>query len=522
MKLSAIKPISRVLASELAVTALLLFGVSVVVFAILYLAPGDPLNVLLEGQSPRSELALGMREALGVPRTWYGQYAAWFGKMLQGNFGNSIRTGLPVVPELARVGVNTLYLTLGSLVLTLLIAVPIAVHTAAHGDTAGNTAATIGAYILSAVPVFWFGYIVVYVFIHKFGMFPLISGTATKQAQAWLYFLVPIFVLGTASGTLSEVIRHLREELSRVLAEDYIRTARAKGALVWRHAFKEGFLIPVTEIVSAKIPFLLGGAVIVEQVFNWPGMGRMAWQAAQNRDYPAIMGIAPVCAAVLRLGTDFLGRDLQARLILGIQAYFLPGLLAITISVVAGSVLGILAGYRGGWSDTIITYFDNLLDSFPRLVLILLVIASFKPDIYYVMVVVGITGMPVIANLIAGKIAFLRQTNFIEAAHALGLPAHTVILKHILWFNCRAALVIQATLGMGEAILVETSLSYLGFGVQEPTPSWGNMVQAGANYFLQGNFWPSTAPALAILATILGFQLLGDGLNNLLEGKRGK
>ncbi len=293
MKLAAIKPVSRVLARELAVTALLLFGVSVVVFAILYLAPGDPLNVLLEGQSPRSELALGMREALGVPRTWYGQYAAWFGKMLQGNFGNSIRTGLPVLPELARVGVYTLTLTLGSLALTLLIAVPIAVHTAAHGDTAGNTAATIAAYILSAVPVFWFGYIVVYVFIHQFGMFPLISGTAVKQEHAWLYFLVPIFVLGIASGTLSEMIRHLREELSRVLAEDYIRTARAKGAPVWRHAFKEG---------SAKIPFLLGGAVIVEQVFNWPGMGRMAWQAAQDRDFPVIMGIALVAAAFVRFG----------------------------------------------------------------------------------------------------------------------------------------------------------------------------------------------------------------------------
>ena len=88
MKLAAIKPVSRVLARELGITALLLFGVSVVVFAILYLAPGDPLNVLLEGQSPRSELALGMREALGIPRTWYGQYAAWFGKMVQGNFGS--------------------------------------------------------------------------------------------------------------------------------------------------------------------------------------------------------------------------------------------------------------------------------------------------------------------------------------------------------------------------------------------------------------------------------------------------
>jgi peptide/nickel transport system permease protein len=220
------------------------------------------------------------------------------------------------------------------------------------------------------------------------------------------------------------------------------------------------------------------------------------------------------------LGTDFLGRDLQSRLIIGIQAYFLPGLLAIVISVAGGAVLGVLAGYKGGWLDVVVTYFANLLDSFPRLVLILLVIAAFKADIYYVMVVVGITGMPSTANLVAGKIGFLRQKNFIEAAHALGLPAHTVILKHILWFNCRALLVIQATLGMAEAILVETSLSYLGFGVQEPTPSWGNMVQAGANYFLQGRFWPSTAPALAILAAILGFQLLGDGLNNLLEGKR--
>ena len=213
MKLAAIKPVSRVLARELGITVLLLVGVSVVVFAILHLAPGDPLNVLLEGQSPRSALALGMREALGVPQTWYGRYAAWFGKMLQGDFGNSIRTGLPVLPELARVGVNTLYLTLGSLALTLLIAVPIAVHTAAHGDTAGNTVATLGAYVFSAVPVFWFGYIVVYVFIHQFGMFPLISGTATKQTHAWLYFLVPIFVLGIASGTLAEMIRHLREEI---------------------------------------------------------------------------------------------------------------------------------------------------------------------------------------------------------------------------------------------------------------------------------------------------------------------
>jgi len=182
----------------------------------------------------------------------------------------------------------------------------------------------------------------------------------------------------------------------------------------------------------------------------------------------------------------------------------------------------VTAGYRGGRWDTAITYFNNLVDSFPRLVLILLVIAAFKPDIWYIMLVVGVTNVPAVASHIKGKILFLKQKNFIEADIALGLPASTIILKHILWHNCRSILIIQATLGMGEAILMETSLSYLGFGVQEPTPSWGNMVQAGASYFLKGQFWPSTAPALAILFTILGFHLLGDGLNNILEGKRNK
>jgi peptide/nickel transport system permease protein len=155
-------------------------------------------------------------------------------------------------------------------------------------------------------------------------------------------------------------------------------------------------------------------------------------------------------------------------------------------------------------------------------VLILLVVAAFKPDIYYIMLVVGLTNVPLVASHIRGKILFLKEKNFIEADTALGLPTRTIILKHILWQNCRSLLIIQATLGMAEAILMETSLSYLGFGVQEPLPSWGNMVQAGANYFMQGKFWPSTAPALAILVTILGFHLLGDGLNNILEEKKGK
>ena len=303
MRPAAIKAILLALVREVALTALLLLGVSAVVFAILHLSPGDPFGILLEGQLPGEDVRAGFREALGLPKAWYAQYLSWLGNILRGNFGRSIRTGLPVLGEIVRVGPSTLALTLGSLLITLLIAVPIALRAALRGETALTWSLTMLAYIASALPVFWLGYLVIYVFIHRFGMFPLVSGSWKTQEHAFLYFMVPILVLGIGNGTMSEVIRYLREEMSRVMAEDYIRAARAKGASVWGHAFKEGFLIPVTEIVASKIPFIIGGAVIVEQVFNWPGMGRMAWQAAQDRDFPVIMGIAIVAAAFIRLGS---------------------------------------------------------------------------------------------------------------------------------------------------------------------------------------------------------------------------
>jgi peptide/nickel transport system permease protein len=192
------------------------------------------------------------------------------------------------------------------MLVTLAIAVPIALYSAVRGTNRVSWPLTMFSYVVSALPVFWLGYIVIYFFTHKLGLFPLVFGySSSMQKFGWLYPLLPVFVLGIGNGTISEVIRYLRDEIGRVMAEDYIRTARAKGASVWKHAFKEGLLIPVTEIIASKIPFILGGAVIVEQVFNWPGMGRMAWQAAQDRDYPVIMGIAIISAVLVRLGSLF-------------------------------------------------------------------------------------------------------------------------------------------------------------------------------------------------------------------------
>lgn len=222
------------------------------------------------------------------------------------------------------------------------------------------------------------------------------------------------------------------------------------------------------------------------------------------------------------LGTDFMGRDVLSRIIVGSQAYFTPGILSIAIALSFGILAGLISGYNGGTIDSIISYILDLIDSIPKMVIILLAIAFFRPGIYLIMLIVGVTNIPTVASLIKSKVIFLKKRNFIEAAKALGLKTRHIVFKHILWHNCKTVVIIQATLGMGEAILIETSLSYLGFGVQEPVPSWGNMVAAGKDYFFRGDFYLSTAPAMAILISILGFYLLGDGLNNILEWRRKK
>jgi peptide/nickel transport system permease protein len=217
------------------------------------------------------------------------------------------------------------------------------------------------------------------------------------------------------------------------------------------------------------------------------------------------------------LGTDFVGRDLLTRIMVGTQAFFLPGLLSVSVSLLFGTFLGILAGFWPARFDTLVGLLLQLLESLPKLVLILLVVALFRADIYLILLVVGITNIPAAAELLRARIAVLRRKSYIEAAIALGLPPSRVILKHVLWLHGRGLVLIQATIGMGEAILIETSLSYLGFGVQEPTPSWGNMVALGKDYFFRGELWLSTVPAAAILLTVLGFHLLGDALLERLE-----
>ncbi len=218
-------------------------------------------------------------------------------------------------------------------------------------------------------------------------------------------------------------------------------------------------------------------------------------------------------------GTDFLGRDVFSRVVKGTEAFFLPGLLSITISTSFGLLFGVIAGYYPKVSSHIIFYFLNIMDSVPRFIFILIIVVLFSPSIYLIMVFVGITSIPKITTYIKAKVEVLKNQRFIEAGRALGLPQLNIIFKHIVWFSAKSVLIIHATLGMGETILIETSLSYLGIGVQEPIPSWGNMVAMGRDFFFQGKLWLSTIPAVVILVTIMGLYMLGDGLNSIYNEK---
>jgi len=230
----------------------------------------------------------------------------------------------------------------------------------------------------------------------------------------------------------------------------------------------------------------------------------------EDMDFDAILAL-PFTEGHL-LGTDYLGRDIFNRLLMGTQAYLIPGLMAVSISIIFGSILGSLTIFKNRGIKRAISLSTDLLQTMPRLVLLMLIIAIFEADIYYIMLVIGVTNIPTVADLVSRRIDILRDKSFIEASIANGTPSHTLIGKHILWYNCRILLIGQASLGMAEAVLMETSLSYLGFGVQEPIPSWGNMVQTGTNYLLQGNLWSSTIPAFAIMLVLLAFYLIAEVL----------
>ncbi|MDA3902755.1 MAG: ABC transporter permease [Desulfuromusa sp.] len=214
-------------------------------------------------------------------------------------------------------------------------------------------------------------------------------------------------------------------------------------------------------------------------------------------------------------GTDDLGREVLVRMLYGARISLLVGFVAVGISTLIGIILGALAGYYGGWIDALVMRFVDIMLCFPTFFLILAVIAFLDPSIWNIMIVIGLTSWMGVARLIRAEFLSLRQRDFVLAAQALGATDLRLIFRHILP-NAMSPVLVSATLGVAGAILTESALSFLGIGVQPPTPSWGNMLIIGKQT-LGSAWWLSVIPGLAILITVLGYNLLGEGIRDALD-----
>ena len=302
---------SRFLARRLAQSIVLLFIVLTITFFLLHLAPGDPMS-RYDDPDISPETIRHIKESLGLDKPLGEQYFKWMGSFARGDFGTSLRYQRPVRGLLAEAIPNTLRLTVAALALHILLGLFLGVLSAAWKYSLFDRVNTIAALFVYSIPSFWLGLMLILVFSLKLGALPSshMQSIDTEGFRAAALFLdrarhlvLPAFVLGIASA--ASTARYMRGSMLDVLREDYIRTARAKGLpetrIFLKHALKNAAL-PIVTIIGLSLPFLFGGAVVVETIFSWPGMGRLAVDAIYARDYPVVLAINFVVAAIVILG----------------------------------------------------------------------------------------------------------------------------------------------------------------------------------------------------------------------------
>ena len=317
-----------------------------------------------------------------------------------------------------------------------------------------------------------------------------------------------------------------KQSYTRLVWNQYRRDRVANVGLVF---------VLILFIIALGAPFLAGSrpiAAMVNHEVVFPAVttkARLAWDQADEGErgwalYPPVRyGPTEIdLTANLEppggghwLGTDDRGRDVMARMIYGSRVSLSVGFVAVSLYTFIGIFLGALAGYYGGKVDVLISRSIEVMMCFPTFFLILTVLAFLKPSIYNIMIILGITGWPGVARLVRGEFLKQRKLDYVAAARAVGASDMRIIFSHILP-NSLAPVLVSATFGVAGAILVESSLSYLGFGVPPPTPSWGEILSQSKHY-IDFAWWLTIFPGAAIFLTVTAYNLVGEGLRDAVD-----
>ena len=289
-----------------------LIGITIIDYGIMCMA-GSPLAML---QGPRvSESALEAKKiALGLDKPFYVQYFVWLGQLLHGNMGYSVKSYQSVSSMIGSHLGPTLLLMGVSLIISLLIAIPAGIYSAIHQYSKGDYTVVTLSFLGSSIPSFFLSLLLIYIFTVKLRLLPSSGmstlGTKGSVSDVARHMVMPVIVL--AASMAGSNIRYIRSAVLEILQQDYLRTAWAKGIgrfkVIYKHALRNA-LVPIVTVIGMEIPVLFGGAIIIEQVFSWPGLGLMTMSAISNRDYPVIMGVCLLSAVVVLAGnlvTDIL------------------------------------------------------------------------------------------------------------------------------------------------------------------------------------------------------------------------
>lgn len=293
---------SKYIVKRILIAIPVLFGITMIDYAIMCLA-GSPLEML---KGPRvSEAAVeAKRIAMGLDKPFYIQYFDWLSQLLQGNMGYSVKSYQPV-SEMIRSHLGPTLLLMGaSLVVSLIMAVPAGIYSAINQYSKGDYTVVTLSFLGSSIPGFFLSLLLIYLFTVKLGWLPssgmVTLGTKGGAADIARHMVMPVLVLSTSLAGSN--IRYIRSAVLEILQQDYLRTAKAKGIgkhkVIYKHALRNA-LVPIITVIGMEIPMLFGGAVIIEQVFSWPGLGLMTMSAIMSRDYPVIMGVCLLSAVVV-------------------------------------------------------------------------------------------------------------------------------------------------------------------------------------------------------------------------------